>query len=58
MKAKRKPLKKIDIKDLNIELNDNFKMMSFDTQPEKEAGLILDNVDTLIDKISSELKTI
>jgi len=58
MKAKRKPLKKIDIKDLNIELNDNFEMMSFDTQPEKEAGLILDNVDTLLDKISSELKTI
>jgi len=58
MKAKRKPLKKINIADLNIESSKNFEMLSFDTQPEREAGQIIDNVDSLLDKISSELKTI
>ena len=58
MKAKRKPLKTIELSDLNIEINNNFEILEFRTQPEREAGQILDNIDTLIDKLSPIVKTI
>jgi len=58
MKAKRKPLKTIDFSELDITINKNFEMLEFQTQPERQAGEILDNVDMLLDKISSEIKTI
>jgi electron transfer flavoprotein beta subunit len=58
MKAKRKPLKKIDIKDLNIEIQSNFEMLEFNTQPERKAGQILENLDALMDKLRPVMKTI
>ena len=58
MKAKRKPLKVMSLSDLNITLNKNFEMIDFRTQPERKAGQIIDNVDSLVDKLRSELKTI
>jgi electron transfer flavoprotein beta subunit len=58
MKAKRKPLKKIDFEDLNINVDKNFDMMEFRTQPERKAGQIIDSIDSLMDKINPIIKTI
>jgi electron transfer flavoprotein beta subunit len=58
MKAKRKPLKKIDFEDLNINVDKNFEMMEFRTQPERKAGQIIDSIDSLMDKINPIIKTI
>jgi len=58
MKAKRKPLKKISIDDLNINIKSNFEMIEFNTQPERKAGQILDNLDALMDKLRPVMKTI
>jgi len=58
MKAKRKPLKKIDIKDLNVEIKSNFEMIDFNTQPERKAGQILENIDELMEKLRPVMKTI
>jgi electron transfer flavoprotein beta subunit len=58
MKAKRKPLKKINIEDLNINMKKNFEMLEFNTQPERKAGQILDNLDGLMEKLRPVMKTI
>jgi electron transfer flavoprotein beta subunit len=58
MKAKRKPLKKINIEELGIDIKSNFEMIEFRTQPERKAGQILDNLDALMDKLRPVMKTI
>lgn len=58
MKAKRKPLKKVSIDDLGINVVSNFEMLEFNTQPERQAGQILDNLDALMDKLRPVMKTI
>jgi electron transfer flavoprotein beta subunit len=58
MKAKRKPLKKINIDDLNIDIKNNFEMIEFNTQPERKAGQIVENLDALMDKLRPVMKTI
>jgi electron transfer flavoprotein beta subunit len=58
MKAKRKPLKKIDIGDLNLNIKSNFKMIEFNTQPERKAGQMLENLDALMEKLRPVMKTI
>jgi len=58
MKAKRKPLKKVDLKDLNINVQSKFEMLEFNTQPEREAGQILESVDALMEKLNPVMKTI
>jgi electron transfer flavoprotein beta subunit len=58
MKAKRKPLKKINIEDLGISIVSNFEMIEFNTQPERKAGQILEDLDTLMDKLRPVMKTI
>jgi electron transfer flavoprotein beta subunit len=58
MKAKRKPLKKISIDDLDVAINSNFEMLEFQTQPERKAGQILDNLDELMEKLRPVMKTI
>jgi len=58
MKAKRKPLKKISIDDLDVAINSNFEMLEFQTQPERKAGQILNNLDELMEKLRPVMKTI
>lgn len=58
MKAKRKPLKKMSISDLGVDINNNFEMLEFQTQPERKAGQILNNLDELMDKLRPVMKTI
>jgi electron transfer flavoprotein beta subunit len=58
MKAKRKPLKKIDLSDLNIDFKSNFEMIEFQTQPERKAGQIVDSLEVLMDKLRPVMKTI
>lgn len=58
MKAKRKPLKVINYNDLGCELIQNCQILNVKTQPPRQMGSILKNVDSLIDKIQSDIKTI
>lgn len=58
MKAKRKPLKIISTESLDININSNFEMLEFNTQPERKAGLIVENLDELLEKIRPVMKSI
>merc|ERR1712025_54201 len=44
MKAKKKKVKKMKLKDLKIELNDSIKVLSVTEPPTREAGVIVDDV--------------
>jgi len=58
MKAKRKPLKKISLDELGVIVKSNFEMIEFNTQPERQAGQIVDNIDELMEKLAPVMKTI
>jgi electron transfer flavoprotein beta subunit len=52
MKAKRKPLKKINIEDLGVEPNTSLiNILNVREQSKREAGIILKNIDDLLNHI-------
>lgn len=58
MKAKRKPLKLIDLSSLELNTNSNFEILGVNTPTKRKMGIILKNTDELIEKLHSEIKTI
>jgi electron transfer flavoprotein beta subunit len=58
MKAKRKPLKLIDLSSLQLNTNSNFEILSVNTPTKRKVGSIVKTTDELIEKLHSEIKTI
>jgi electron transfer flavoprotein beta subunit len=58
MKAKRKPFDVFDLDDLGIEEGLKVETVGFSMPPERQAGVIVDSVDALIDKLANEAKVI
>jgi len=54
MKAKKKKVKKMKLKDLKIELNDSIKVLSVTEPPTREAGVIVDDVDALLGELKGK----
>lgn len=50
-KAKKKPLKKVGIKDLGIDTTPRIEILSVEEPPVRQAGAILADVDALIGKL-------
>ena len=58
MKAKRKPFDVFDLEDLELEADLKVETVGFSMPPERQAGVIVDSVDALLDKLANEAKVI
>ncbi|MGC6416098.1 MAG: electron transfer flavoprotein subunit beta/FixA family protein [Bradymonadia bacterium] len=58
MKAKRKPLDVFDLEELELDGDLKVETVGFSMPPERQAGIIVDSVDQLMDKLTNEAKVI
>jgi electron transfer flavoprotein beta subunit len=58
MKAKRKPLKEININDLGIDLSKRISVLKVEPPAQRKAGVIVKTVAELVDKLKHEAKVI
>lgn len=58
MKAKRKPLEVKTPADFGVELKLHIAQLKVETPAQRQAGIMLDSVDALIDKLKNEAKVI
>ena len=58
MKAKQKPLEIIKSDDLGVDLNPRISTLKVSPPPEREAGIIVESVDQLVEKLKNEVKVI
>lgn len=53
-KAKKKPLKKITPKDLDIDTSPRIQILSIEEPPVRQAGAVVPDVDTLLVKLKEK----
>ena len=58
MKAKKKELNIIPIDDTGVDVNARTELLSVELPPTREAGVIVETVDELVDKLKNEAKVI
>ena len=58
MKAKKKELATININDLGIDTSARTEIISVELPPQREAGIKVESVDELVDKLKNEAKAI
>ena len=58
MKAKKKELNVISVSDLGIDINPRTELLSVELPPSREAGILVENIDELVDKLKNEAKVI
>ena len=58
MKAKKKELKTMPVSELGIDVDSRTVILSVELPPSREAGIIVESVDELIDKLKNEAKVI
>ena len=58
MKAKQKPLELLSAEELGIDLNPRISTVKVSPPPEREAGIIVESIDELVDKLKNEAKVI
>ena len=58
MKAKQKPLEIIKSDDLGVDLNPRISTLKVSPPPEREAGIIVESVDQLVEKLKNQAKVI
>lgn len=54
MKAKRKPIEKLQASDLGVELVSQIELLEVTPPTDRKPGVILNNIDELIDKLKNE----
>ena len=58
MKAKRKPIDEMDSEELGITIEQKVKILKVESPDEREEGVKVDSVDSLLDKLRTEAKVI
>jgi len=58
MKAKKKELNNISLSDLGIDPTPRTELLSVELPPSREAGIIVETVEELVDKLKNEAKVI
>ena len=58
MKAKQKKIEILDINDLPIDLKKRVEILEVNDPPERKPGVVVEDVDSLIDKLKNEAKVI
>ena len=54
MKAKKKPIETMSPDDLGVDISSKLKVVHVDDPPVREAGIKVDDVDSLMDKLKNE----
>ena len=58
MKAKKKELTVKNVNDLGIDVNPRTELLSVELPPSRDAGIIVESIDELVDKLKNEAKVI
>lgn len=58
MKAKQKPMEVLTPEDLGVDVNPRLETLNVDEPPPRKAGIKVENVDVLLDKLHNEAKVI
>ena len=58
MKAKKKELNIKNVSELGIDVNPRTELLSVELPPSRDAGIIVESVDELVDKLKNEAKVI
>jgi electron transfer flavoprotein beta subunit len=58
MKAKKKPLETLTPEDLGVDVSPRLKLLKVSEPPRREAGVIVNDIAELMDKLSNEAKVI
>lgn len=58
MKAKKKPLDTLTPDDLGVDADSEVRTLGYELPPERKAGVIVDSVDALVDKLRNEAKVL
>ena len=58
MKAKKKPIDQISLDDLGVDASQRLKTLKVEEPPAREAGIMVDSVPNLVDKLKNEAKVI
>jgi len=58
MKAKKKELNVIPLSDLGVDATPRTELLSVELPPSREAGIIVETVEELVDKLKNEAKVI
>jgi electron transfer flavoprotein beta subunit len=58
MKAKKKPLDTLTPEELGVDASPRTEILKVSPPPERAAGVIVESVDELIDKLKNEAKVI
>ena len=58
MKAKKKELNVMSIADLGVDVNPRIELLSVELPPSRDAGIIVESVEDLVDKLKNEAKVI
>jgi len=58
MKAKKKPLDVVTAADLGVEISSHLSLVKVEPPPERSAGIKVESVEQLVDKLKNEAKVI
>lgn len=58
IKAKKKPIETLNLKDLGIDIEPRLKVEKVEMPPERKGGVMVSSVDELINKLRTEAKVI
>lgn len=58
MKAKKKPIDQVSLDDLGVDASQRLKTIKIEEPPAREAGIMVDSVPNLVEKLKNEAKVI
>ena len=58
MKAKKKPLETLSCEELGVDIKPRTETLKVSPPPERAAGILVENIDQLVDKLKNEAKVI
>ena len=58
MKAKKKPIQDLEISELGIEVNPRIKVLKVEEPPKRQKGIMVSNVEELVNKLKHEAKVL
>ena len=58
MKAKKKPMETIDVKDLGVDITPRLKIIDVSDPPARAAGIKVGSIEELVDKLKNEAKVL
>ncbi|MDC3090772.1 electron transfer flavoprotein subunit beta/FixA family protein [Rickettsiales bacterium] len=58
MKSKQKPIEKVEISELGIDLKPRLSVIEVNDPPERKAGIMVKDIDELVEKLKNEAKVL